>query len=177
MVHGLLKLHLGRSQPSVRTWWLCACLLSQEGPQVVAAPMPRKHAAMLNIDHRVILAQVHRVMAAAWRRACAASAPRRPAPPPGCSSQRPSTCGLMVHGLLRLHLGRSQPLVCTLWLVCQCPEPGGAAGRCRSNAAQARRHAASHASKHMERAGAIAFVMGPTRGLGKGPSPKRGPRA
>ena len=91
--------------------------------------------------------------AGAWRRACAASAPRRPAPPPGCSSQRPSTCGLMVHGLLRLHLGRSQPPARTLWLVCQCSEPGGAAGRCRADAARARRHAVFHSSLCVFRAG------------------------
>ena len=48
MVHGLLRLHLGRSQPSVRTWWLCGCRLSLEVAQVVAMPRPRKHAAMLH---------------------------------------------------------------------------------------------------------------------------------
>ena len=47
MVYGLLRLHLGRSQPSVRTQWLCDCLLSLEELQVVAMPTPRKHAAML----------------------------------------------------------------------------------------------------------------------------------
>ena len=120
----------------------CACLLSLGAPQVVAVPMPRRHAAMLySSNHCVHSVQVHMVMAAAWRRACAASAPRRPAPPPGCSSQRPSTRGLVVHGLLRLHLGRSQPSVRTRWLVGLCAEPGGAAGRCRADAVQARRHA------------------------------------
>ena len=49
--------------------------------------------------------------------------------------------GLIVHGLLRLHLGRSQPSVPTRWLMGLCAEPGGAAGRCRADAAQARRHA------------------------------------
>ena len=45
-VHGLLRLHLGRSPPSVRTWRLCDCLL--EEPQVVAMPRPRKHAVVLH---------------------------------------------------------------------------------------------------------------------------------
>ena len=48
MTYGLLSLHLGRSQPSVRTWWLCDCLLSLEEPHIVAMPTPRKHAAMLH---------------------------------------------------------------------------------------------------------------------------------
>ena len=63
--------------------------------------------------------------------------------------QRPSTCSLMVHGLLRLHLGRSQASVrmVALWLS---PEPGGATGRRRADAAQARRRAAFHAMKLLE---------------------------
>ena len=48
MIYGLLRLHLGRSQPSVRTWWLCDCLLSLEEPRIVAMPTPRKHAAALH---------------------------------------------------------------------------------------------------------------------------------
>ena len=75
VVCGLLSLHLGRSQPSLRMWWLCDCLLSLGELQVLVLPMPREHAAMLwSIDHCVFLAQVNMVMAAAWRRACAASA-------------------------------------------------------------------------------------------------------
>ena len=48
MICGLLSLHLGRSQPSVRTWWLCDCLLSLEEPRIVSMPIPRKHAAALH---------------------------------------------------------------------------------------------------------------------------------
>ena len=48
MVCCLLRLHLGRSQPSARSCWLCDCLLSLEEPQAVAMPMLRKHAAVLH---------------------------------------------------------------------------------------------------------------------------------